>query len=517
LAFFNSNLAVGEKRNATIVGSNDGATNSGNLTFFTANASNLFERLRIDKNGNIGIGTSSPAHRFDLVSANQWVARFKKTDSTNGGIIVEASTGFNPNIGLAVNGAFKWYLNSNSTSSDSLQFWESTGTQARFSLTQGGFLGLGTMTPGYKLDVQGGFVNASSGLCINAVCKANWSEVGGSQWTGSSSIFYNGGNVGIGTAAAPTRKLEVVGGNVFHQWSTTSGNEYGFYTSINNNHFASNVYFDGQWKMMTAGKSAVVSTAPNNGGNAFAVYADNTSRAVNAVSTLAPVLVVTMDSKLGIATSSPTYSLDVNGGVNSLRAKAATTSVNDTIATFENSTAVQMIVRGNGNVGIGITNPTEKLHVDGNMKITGTLEGGIIKAKYQDLAEWVPSSEPVDAGTVVILDSSKSNHVISSARAYDTRVAGVISEQPGIALGEPGDNKSLVATTGRVLVKVDASRAPIQVGDLLVTSDIPGVAMKSEPVNLGGVQIHRPGTIVGKALEPLDKGSGKILMLLSLQ
>jgi len=74
-----------------------------------------------------------------------------------------------------------------------------------------------------------------------------------------------------------------------------------------------------------------------------------------------------------------------------------------------------------------------------------------------------------------------------------------------------------VATTGRVLVNVDATKIPIHIGDLLVTSDVPGVAMKSVPVNLGGVQLHRPGTLIGKALEPLEKGSGKILVLLSLQ
>ncbi len=42
-------------------------------------------------------------------------------------------------------------------------------------------------------------------------------------------------------------------------------------------------------------------------------------------------------------------------------------------------------------------------------------------------------------------------------------------------------------------------------------------AMKSEPINIGGVQLHRPGTLIGKALEPLEKGSGRILVLLSLQ
>jgi hypothetical protein len=182
------------------------------------------------------------------------------------------------------------------------------------------------------------------------------------------------------------------------------------------------------------------------------------------------------------------------------------------------------IQKTTGNVGIGTTNPAAKLEVAGNINVTGagnittagTIEGGIIKAKYQDVAEWVPAVHSLPPGTVVTLDPTRSNHVAASSQSYDTRVAGVISAQPGIALGEQGENKVLVATTGRVRIKVNASH-PIQVGDLLVTSDIPGVAMKSQPLNFGGVQIHRPGTIVGKALEPLAKGTGEILVLLSLQ
>ena len=221
---------------------------------------------------------------------------------------------------------------------------------------------------------------------------------------------------------------------------------------------------------------------------------------------------------VGIGTANPIYSLDVNGGINGFRAKAATVSSNDAIATFENASGIQAIVRGNGNVGIGMTAPTAKLHVAGDGRFTGNLTvDGNIAAKYQDVAEWVQSSQELAAGTVVVLDHTKSNQVIASSQAYDTRVAGVISLQPGITLGEKGESKVLVATMGRVKVKVDATAGPIQVGDLLVTSDKEGVAKKSEPLNLGGVQIHRPGTLIGKALEPLEKGTGEILVLLSLQ
>lgn len=174
--------------------------------------------------------------------------------------------------------------------------------------------------------------------------------------------------------------------------------------------------------------------------------------------------------------------------------------------------SVRMSILNNGNVGIGVANPTQKLQVDGNIEATGN-----IAAKYQDVAEWVPSTQKLAPGTVVTLDPARSNHVLASASAYDTMVAGVVSEQPGIILGEAGEGKVKVATTGRVKVKVDATKGPIRIGDLLVTSSVQGMAMRSEAVSLGGVLIHRPGTIIGKALEPLEQGVGEILVLLSMQ
>lgn len=155
--------------------------------------------------------------------------------------------------------------------------------------------------------------------------------------------------------------------------------------------------------------------------------------------------------------------------------------------------------------------------VTGDATFTGAVTGGNIQAKYQDLAEWVPSRNDLEPGTVVVLDPAIGNGVMASTGAYDTTVAGVVSGRPGIILGEAGDAKEQIATTGRVRVRVDATRAPIRIGDLLVTSDTPGSAMRSEPMDIGGRKFHQPGTIIGKALEPLDEGTAQILVLLSLQ
>ena len=180
------------------------------------------------------------------------------------------------------------------------------------------------------------------------------------------------------------------------------------------------------------------------------------------------------------------------------------------------SPRIQMIA--NGGVNIGNSSVPASVNVTGSITATGSITGAqVLGATYQDVAEWVPAAASLEAGTVVVLNPEHDNQVKASAEAYDTRVAGVVSASPGVILGVGAAGKEKIATTGRVPVRVDATRAPIAIGDLLVTSDVAGTAMKSQPIDVGGAKIHRPGTVIGKALQPLSNGRGEILVLLSLQ
>jgi hypothetical protein len=236
----------------------------------------------------------------------------------------------------------------------------------------------------------------------------------------------------------------------------------------------------------------------------------------------------TNSGKVGIGTTAPVQALEVVGysklgGMAILNADTGYEWWTGAFSDFESwqltrrkiadgSWANSLTVKTNGNVGVGITTPSTKLHVVGDVTVTGN-----IAAKYQDVAEWVAAVDPVAAGTVVTLAGTGRDAVRRSERAYDTAVAGVVSPQPGVILGERGPGKVLVAHSGRVRVKADASFGAIRAGDLLVTSPTSGHAMRSQPLTVGDAEFHRPGTLLGKAIEPLAEGQGEILVLLTLE
>lgn len=160
----------------------------------------------------------------------------------------------------------------------------------------------------------------------------------------------------------------------------------------------------------------------------------------------------------------------------------------------------------------------------GSLKFEVQNSGRVVTTALQitgggDLAEPfdVANEEDVLPGMVLVIDSEHPGRLKRATRAYDSRVAGVVSGANGIRSGitlTPGIHQvggREVALTGRVYVLADASNHPIEPGDLLTTSSTVGHAMAVDD------PARAAGAILGKAMSRLEGGRGYVLALVSLQ
>jgi len=102
------------------------------------------------------------------------------------------------------------------------------------------------------------------------------------------------------------------------------------------------------------------------------------------------------------------------------------------------------------------------------------------------------------SGTVVMIDPVEGNRVLPASQPYYTRVARVVSAQPGIILGEPGDDKVKVAHSGQGRCPIRADQGGRSVSHQCHSRIC--YALKAWCFN--GISMHRPGSIISKALEP---------------
>jgi hypothetical protein len=144
------------------IGFNRGGTaNCGAITFFT-NTNN--ERMRIDVNGNVGIGTTSPTSQLHVYNNGGAASSMVETNTTGG----------DAKIALKTNGTggrhWYWQTGDNaSTLNGRLRLWDSTAGAERLNIDSNGYLLIGytTSNGAYPLQVNGQIFATSSTIATS--------------------------------------------------------------------------------------------------------------------------------------------------------------------------------------------------------------------------------------------------------------------------------------------------------------------------------------------------------------
>ena len=209
------------------------------------------------------------------------------------------------------------------------------------------------------------------------------------------------------------------------------------------------------------------------------------------------------ESRIGIGTTTPTTKLQVSGTTTSTAfAGPLTGNVTGNI-TSAGANSMTTLTMGGNLTSTAIVPDTDDTYDLGTSSVGySTVHAKATSAQYADLAEIYETDSTYDVGTVMIFGGEK--EVTQSTISNDTRVAGVISENPAYLMNNKSEGQA-IALVGKVKCKVHGT---ISKGDLLTTcEEHPGCARTTTSPVLG--------SIVGKAME--DKASdGESVILISV-
>ena len=367
---------------------------------------NTQERLRITSTGNVGIGTTDPATKLDVVTSAYPTAKFNSTHTTNSKQYTTLVLGVTNTNG----GSTLGYVYDNITPSNSFLHITPYGSAEGSSFVVGttGHVGIGTTNPNYKLVVYG-TGNANEIRSSDGTVTSQWyQDNGGLAIFGTTSnhpqIFRtNGsekmrigtnGNVGIGTTNildtlhVHTTALDIVNGNAIYG-QTMAGIKI---TESQNTNASVGIWFGtgtSHWSGISGQRSNYLSTW----GTDLRFYTHED--ATNDLTYTRERLRITSSGNIGIGTTNPLEKLDVRGNIfvpsSSYISKQFTDNTEDLIlrgyggagwvpwisytpssgtanrgyklgAYSNDGTAVAWYHLWNGSLGIGVT-PQRPLHI----------------------------------------------------------------------------------------------------------------------------------------------------------
>jgi hypothetical protein len=300
-------------RGASIKFVQSGTTNSfgelaSNIQFWTwrVGVDEGAERFRITSAGDVGIGTTSPAVKLDVVGNIRTSLGVMVKGS---GLTLAASQITFDQLNTSVSRVMSW--GPDTSTAGSLSFWtlssNATVGAERMRITSAGDVGIGTTTPGSKLDVLGAFRVRDGTNTIGQFCGSSGGLVAGhiGTLTNVPIAFYTNssgprltidtsGNVGIGTAS-PGTTLDVQAANAsFRVYGTGASDSPQF--QLRNGSQIWQQIVDGadsnKWKLRTGGGTTVLNCDPSAFGLAVtgALSATGALAIGNTVNTVTPTL-----------------------------------------------------------------------------------------------------------------------------------------------------------------------------------------------------------------------------------